>query len=323
MTRRQAAETAATQLRRLLHIIPALADGREHPVNEVAAMAGVPPKTLISDLTALVERYDVPAAWVNSVGIAIEDDMVSIPRADHFLRPMRLTISELCALELGLMMVQQESDGAVAPAVDSAIARLRQAIAALPSGEWKEQLKLRAAEAVPRAETGELAAVRQALRDRRKVHIRYRAGGDEEATERTISPYGIAYAAGTAYVVAYCEQSGALRFFRGDRIERAAALQETAESSVDLAAVLDAGKAFNAPGARTMIVRYSPRIARWIAEREGQEVADDGSLTLEHQVADDDWAVRHVLQYGPDAELLEPGELRDAVRSRLAAMTAS
>jgi hypothetical protein len=56
---------------------------------------------------------------------------------------------------------------------------------------------------------------------------------------------------------------------------------------------------------RTMRVRYSPRIARWIAEREGGEVDADGSLTLEHPLADVQWGVRHVLQYGPDAEVLE------------------
>ena len=323
MTRRQAAETAATQLRRLLHLIPTLADGREHPVREVAEKAGVAPKTLIADLTALVERYDVPAAWVNSVDIAIEGDIVSISRADHFLRPMRLTISELCALELGLMLVQQEAEGAVAPEVDSAIARLRQAIAALPSKEWKEQLKLRAAAGVPHADVPELATVRQALRERRKVHMRYRAGGDEHSTERTICPYGIAYAAGNAYVVAYCERSGALRFFRSDRIELAEVLPDRVVSSGNVAAVLEAGRAFQAADADTMTVCYSPRIARWIAEREGQPLAADGSLTLEHPVADEDWAVRHVLQYGPDAEVVEPAATRAAVRARLVAMGAT
>jgi predicted DNA-binding transcriptional regulator YafY len=36
-------------------------------------------------------------------------------------------------------------------------------------------------------------------------------------------------------------------------------------------------------------------------------------------VADDSWAVRHVLQYGPDAEILAPPELREVVRERLSA----
>ena len=70
----------------------------------------------------------------------------------------------------------------------------------------------------------------------------------------------------------------------------------------------------------TLKVRYSPRIARWIAEREGKPLAEDGSLTLEHPLADTDWAVRHVLQYGPDATVLEPAEVREAVVQRLEEM---
>ena len=69
-----------------------------------------------------------------------------------------------------------------------------------------------------------------------------------------------------------------------------------------------------------MRIRYSAKIARWIAEREGTPVTSDGSLTLEHPLADPAWAVRHVLQYGPDAEILAPESLRQAVRERLAAM---
>jgi len=30
-----------------------------------------------------------------------------------------------------------------------------------------------------------------------------------------------------------------------------------------------------------------------------------------------DWAVRHVLQYGPEAEVIGPVQVRDAVRHRL------
>jgi predicted DNA-binding transcriptional regulator YafY len=80
------------------------------------------------------------------------------------------------------------------------------------------------------------------------------------------------------------------------------------------------GKAFQSSAATTLRLRYSPRIARWIAEREGKPLADDGSLTLEHPLADRDWAVRHVLQYGPEVTVLEPVDVRQAVVERLEAM---
>jgi predicted DNA-binding transcriptional regulator YafY len=84
--------------------------------------------------------------------------------------------------------------------------------------------------------------------------------------------------------------------------------------------VIGDGKAFQTSSAATLTVRYSPRIARWIAEREGKPLAEDGSLTMEHPLADTDWAVRHVLQYGPDATVLAPAEVREAVVKRLTGM---
>jgi predicted DNA-binding transcriptional regulator YafY len=44
---------------------------------------------------------------------------------------------------------------------------------------------------------------------------------------------------------------------------------------------------------------------------------------LEHPVAGESWAVRHVLQYGPDAEILEPAGLRSLVTQRLDALADS
>jgi predicted DNA-binding transcriptional regulator YafY len=84
-----------------------------------------------------------------------------------------------------------------------------------------------------------------------------------------------------------------------------------------LDAVIKDGKAFQTAEPGTLRLRYSPRIARWIAEREGKSLAEDGSLTMEHQLADRDWAVRHVLQYGPDVTVLEPVAVREAVVRRL------
>jgi predicted DNA-binding transcriptional regulator YafY len=72
-----------------------------------------------------------------------------------------------------------------------------------------------------------------------------------------------------------------------------------------------------------MKVRYSPRIAQWIAEREEGETANDGSFVVDHPLADHDWAVRHVLQYGPEAEVLEPESVRAAVKVRLSRAAAA
>jgi predicted DNA-binding transcriptional regulator YafY len=59
-----------------------------------------------------------------------------------------------------------------------------------------------------------------------------------------------------------------------------------------------------------------------IAEREGVELDSDGSLAMDHPLADVQWGVRHVLQYGPDAEVLEPPEVREELARRLSGLVA-
>ena len=65
----------------------------------------------------------------------------------------------------------------------------------------------------------------------------------------------------------------------------------------------------------TAKVAFSPRIARWLKERypDGRETGD-GRYVVIFKVADAAWFVREVLQYGAEAEVLEPEGLREAVR---------
>ena len=50
------------------------------------------------------------------------------------------------------------------------------------------------------------------------------------------------------------------------------------------------------------------------------ELSADGSLTMEHPLADPAWGVRHVLQYGAEAEVVGPGWMREQVVAQLRGM---
>ena len=63
---------------------------------------------------------------------------------------------------------------------------------------------------------------------------------------------------------------------------------------------------------------FNPALgAVMIAKREGTACASDGSITLERPLADAEWGIRHVLQYGPDAELVETVRLREEIKRQL------
>jgi predicted DNA-binding transcriptional regulator YafY len=134
-----------------------------------------------------------------------------------------------------------------------------------------------------------------------------------------VRPYALIVASGSWYALSHCEVSAAIRSFRLDRIEQ---IEPTAEpyeipATFSVDEYLSDRKVLRLGQPRWMRVRYSPRVARWIAEREGRELEPDGSLVMEHPLADVQWGVRHVLQYGADAEVIEPAEVRAELTRRL------
>jgi predicted DNA-binding transcriptional regulator YafY len=311
-------DTAAAQLRRVLHLIPRLADGEEHALSDVAKEAGTNAEQVLRDIASISERFDTPGGFVEGVSIWVEQDTVCVT-AREFHRPMRLTMPELCALELGLAMLRRERTPAEQGPVDGALARLRHAISQVPSNERHEGARW--AELGVAGAPEHLATIRAAIAARLMLELCYRAGAATESRVRTVAPHSLVFAEQMWYLVATAD-GGALRFFRVDRVEAVRVLDATFERDEGVGSrIQEAGRAFASDTTRRMTVRYSPRIARWVADREGVTLAADGSLTLEHPVADDSWAVRHVLQYGPDAELLAPVDLREVVRERLAEMS--
>lgn len=216
---------------------------------------------------------------------------------------------------------------------DTAAAQLRRVLMLIPQfaddeEQPKDQLVARAgttrdrlhAELVELWTAGQLARLRGAVRARRVVRLRYRAGSANTSSERTVQPHAVVYVEHMWYLVSTGD-NWTLLLFRLDRIEQVDVLDERFElDGTVLDRVLRAGRAFESDTDRRMTVRYVPRIARWLAEREGKPLSADGSLTLEHPVADEAWAMRHVLQYGPDAEVIGPPTLRALVATQLSAM---
>ncbi len=313
------ASSAAAKLKRLLLVMPQIADGEEHSLIEVAARIGCTVETLTDDLHSLAPRTDVPGGFIDKVSISITASTVSA-ESQHLRRPMRLTMSELCALDLGLAVLRTHRPPDEHRVLDSARRRLRDVIVALrddviPDALYNVSLG-------EMGSIGALAEVRDAVRQRRKLRIGYRKSGSTVTDERVVCPCALLMSHGMLYLVAHCDRSDAMRIFRMDRVADALPLDdEFTPAGYDLDEVARDGRVFMGGDHDTMLVRYSPKIARWIAERERRTVADDGSLVLDHPLADVEWAVRHVLQYGPDAEVLSPPSLRARLRQTLDAMS--
>ncbi|MGH9262972.1 MAG: WYL domain-containing protein, partial [Acidimicrobiales bacterium] len=69
-----------------------------------------------------------------------------------------------------------------------------------------------------------------------------------------------------------------------------------------------------------VVVRFSPGVARWIAERyPDARRLPDGRVEVTLASANPDWAIGTVLQYGAEAEIVGPADYREAMRRAVGA----
>ena len=308
---------ADERLQRLLMAFPLMADEPRLTVEQIAQRVGTTSKVLTKDFASL-ERYDTPAGWVDTVQVFIQQGQASMT-SSHFKRPQKLNRPEMLALDLGLGMLQRELPVDERPA----ITRTRQALQSLTVrrassvGEVARREFTVTAEGAREPELATLAVLQAALEQKHVVEMQYQRPDEAQPGARRVRPYALVRADANVYLVAWCERAAALRVFRLDRVTSATLTTEPYEVPADfsLAQVLQQGGVFKRDEGveDTLVVRYSPQVARWIAERTGQAVADDGTISVSYPLADESWAVRHVLQYGPDAMVVSPASVREKV----------
>jgi proteasome accessory factor C len=321
---------AQDQLERLLLALPHVAEDTELPLSVLAEQVGTDVETLLRDLQALSTRDRDVAGFVESVELYLGPGHVGA-RTSHFRRPMRLTRAELAALDLGLGLLLLERplderatvqrarrslrEASVAASRRAGVAEAAPSVAVSPPAV--------AAEAVPDTQAELFGVLREAHEERHAVRIVYQRADAAVGDERVIHPLAIARAHQHIYVVAWCTSVTAFRVFRLDRVSEAVLTDEPfgVPGDFDLESLMRDGKLFSGERPEDeLVVRYGPAAARWIAEREKQSLDADGTVTVTWPLADDDWAIRHVLQYGADAQVLAPARIRKLVVERLTQM---
>jgi proteasome accessory factor C len=308
-------------LQRVLALIPVIADGEDHSVAEVASSLSVDVPTMLRDLESFADRFDMPGGFVEGLQIYIDGARVSA-RTDHFLRPMRLTRGELYALDFALALLRNERSPAEWQAIDGARERLQSAAAGLPDDEAVANPYV---PAEPISVSAQLSVLRDAISRKHKARILYRRGDSSHSDARIIEPYRLLMFGPAWYVVAYSGRSDGVRIFRLDRVESAEVLAEEVSSAhvAEVEARLAHQSPFAVESSGSLRVRFGPTAARWVREHESGSMQEDGCFIVEYPLADLEWAIRHVLQYGAEAEVIAPSEARERVAERLREMAAT
>ena len=304
-------EPAERQLNRIVQLVAELSradrDGTPAPtLDQLSARYGVRPSVILQDLRILTEAGDdANDTWLLSLTVTQEPDRLSVQSRGPYRRPIRLTPEELLVLQAALATedgVGDDTCAKLAP-LSSAALEAADAVRAVPMGLGPE------AAVAARAE--------QAMGEGRALRIRYAGEGAERPSERVVEVHDVVSALGRHYFLAWCRLARAWRRFRADRVLDVEVLEGRFARRQDAPVIGDRADLFAAPpdGVEAVRVRFAPPVARWIAERYPQgELQDDGSVIVTFQSASVDWLVRHVLQYGAEAEVLGPPAYREAMR---------
>ncbi|OWV74820.1 transcriptional regulator [Rhizobium sp. R339] len=202
---------------RLFEIIQILRLARK-PMT-AAAMAEaleVTVRSIYRDIAAL-QAMRVPIEGGRGIGY--------IMRPGFDLPPLMFSIEEMEAIVLSLALLERTADEELKQAARRVNQKIAGAVPA-PLRQAMDNKALYAWGTIAQPPVGlDLAIVRRAIRDERKLELGYR---DElgRATERTIRPIALIYYSETANIVAWCELRQAIRNFRSDRVERCAAAED-------------------------------------------------------------------------------------------------
>jgi predicted DNA-binding transcriptional regulator YafY len=202
---------------RLFDIIQALRTASA-PVTaaSLAERLEVTVRTVYRDVATLQARR-VPIEGAPGLGYVL--------RRGFDLPPLMFTTAEIEAIAVGARLVGRTGDPGLQDAADSVLSKvtvvlpeaLRAYLAAAPIYV--------SSSGAPAAGRADLAAVRQAIRDERKLRIAY-VDEKEARSERVIWPIAVAYYVQATLIGAWCELRRDYRHFRADRITALSLLDE-------------------------------------------------------------------------------------------------
>ena len=317
---------------RLLSIMLLLQTRGKLPASELAGRLEVSVRTIMRDVEAL-SAVGVPVYTMRGPagGVAL----VPGYRTDV----TGLTADEARALFV-LLSGRAHADLGLGQAIGSA---LRKVMAALPAPHRPgadlasrriliDPVRWRGA---PQQSAADLRVLQEAVFTDRRLRLRYRHGEDGRIRSYTLDPYGLVHKAGVWYLVA--DHRGQPNLFRADRTMSAAVLDEPVQrrGGLELAEVWDTLRRriddVPAPVPVTVSVRreilvmflriYEADLAAPIPAGSSPGGCPQERVHVELRFRSL-YAAEALLMFGPDAEVLAPGELRQAL-ARKAAKTAT
>lgn len=297
MSSRRGPRPVQERLRRLLVILPWLAERGEATLAEMTQRFQLSERELIADLEQ-VACCGLPPFLDECIDLFIDDGVAYMGVPRFFTRPLRLTAPEgfalLAAGRTALALPGADTGGALARALDKL-----------------EQLLGSDGIVLDLAEPPATAALAAASQRGERMRITYLSPSASEATERVVTPRAVYTDWGRWYLIADDDRSGEERIFRIDRILHH-------EATGDIVALREVevpmGDAWfddlaESSGAVRATLELEPS-GRWLVERYPVRVLDDATAVwrVELAVSSERWLRDLLVQLGTAARVVAPDE---------------
>lgn len=309
-------DRTAARLSRILAMLPWIIEHDGAEIEDLVQRFGYRDKAdLVKDLH-LVFMTGLPGYGPGDlIDVDVFEDEVFVDAADYFARPLRLTAPQALGL-LAAGMTFVGSDQAP-PALTSAVEKLTTAV--LPDAAPLVHFDVPAPDS--------LSTLRDAIENRRVIHITYVAIATNERTVRDVEGSSVFFNLGNWYLSGFCRLADAERVFRVDRIADVVVLDSTYELD---APSRDGVVQYRATDSDAHVSFTVAPDSRWVAEYYPVDAVerDDGSQRITMSVSDPLVAARLLIQLGAAVSDIEGEEvlgsmkgLRSRIRARYARTT--
>lgn len=165
--------------------------------------------------------------------------------------------------------------------------------------------------------------IKRAILEHKVISFDY-FGQNHPMHRRTVEPLQLLFKEYAWYLIAYCREKKALRFFKLKRMKRTEVLEESFIPREDL---YQKQVEEQKPELQGMPF-CAPSITMWIDKKEAYKVYDrfdeseietlaDGNFLIRVAYPLDDWVYGLILSFGPSAKVLEPKEIREEIQKRI------
>lgn len=315
-------EDKARQLR-LLHIVDMVKQGNYPNTTDFRKKFEVSRSTVMRDIDFLKDRYMVPLDYSKEHnGYFLSDPNYTIP---SFL----LTEGELFTLHIILPLMEQYKGTPLEPVFESIMKQMLDMLpkdVAVSTSFNADQVHF-ISNPQPQIDQEIFFKVLEGIQERKTLDFAYRSIKRQEYIQRKFNPYKILCQRGDWYILGYCHRHQEFRVYNMARIKNISVAERFEwDESFDINSHIDPDFGVWAQGKSfTVELLFSQEVHTFILERQwhvGQRccLQEDGRVLLTFETNQFDEILHWVMSFGHKVLVLNPPELKEAIRQEIATM---